>query len=211
MRKLARIMRIALPLTVLASSVVLATATLGGSLGCSSDSTSGDAADAGIRSDASPGDSGPTRDSGGAVDSGVDSGNVADTGAIDGGVDSAVDGSIDGGGDAGPQPINGCDSTAFAANDHTATGDARAITFPTGLNPTQYSIPCMHIKVGQTVKWSGSLPIHPLEPAGGDANSPIVFTGTGTSVSFAFATAGVFGFQCAQHPNIMNGAIQVTP
>ena len=208
MRKLASIMRIALPLSVLASSVVLAAATLGGSLGCSSDSTSGDAADAGIRSDASPGDSGATRDSGGAVDSGVDSGSVVDTGTSDTG---AVDGSIDGGGDAGPQPINGCDSTAFAANDHTATADARAITFPTGVSPTQYSIPCMHIKVGQTVKWSGSLPSHPLEPAGGDSNSPIVFTATGTSVSFTFATAGVFGFECAQHPSIMNGAIQVTP
>ena len=208
MRKLAPIMRIALPLHVLASSGVLAMATLGGSLGCGSDATSGDSADAGILSDASPGDSGVTRDAGGAVDSGVDSGSVADTGASDTG---AVDGAIDGGGDAGPQPINGCDSTAFAANDHTAAGDARAITFPTGLNPAQYSIPCMHIKVGQTVKWSGSLPSHPLEPAGGDTNSPIVFTAAGTSVSFTFPTAGVFGFECAQHPNIMNGAIQVTP
>jgi plastocyanin len=191
---------------VFPSSLALTLAMLG-ALGCSGDDTSAAATDAGTHGDASSGDAGGSADSGGAVDSGLDSGSVTDTGAGDTGVvDTGIDAAID----AGPQPVNGCDSTAFAASDHTAAADPRAITFPLGGAPAQYSIPCMHIKVGQSVTWSGAFTNHPLEPMGGDANSPIVLTGTGASVTFAFAAAGVYGFDCANHPGVMHGAIRVT-
>lgn len=106
-------------------------------------------------------------------------------------------------------PVNGCGDTQFAASDHTAAGDARAISFPMGAAPAQYSPPCMRIKVGQTVTWTGDFASHPLEKFGGDADNPIAATSSGATASATFATAGVFGFHCANHPSSMLGAIQV--
>ena len=112
--------------------------------------------------------------------------------------------------DAGQQgqQVNGC--TAYA--DHTAAADARKITFPTGA-PEQFSPPCMKIKVGQSVTWTGGdFSVHPLEPAGGDSPTPIDTVTSGTADhTIAFPNAGTFGFECAQHPSIMHGAIFVTP
>lgn len=178
---------------------------------CSGDDTSPASADGGgsdaARTDGSAGgDSGGGTDSGSTTDAGggADTGGNTDTGAA---TDSAVE--------AGAQPVNGCGPTEFAASDHTAGNDPRAITFPAdGQGPAQYSIPCMHIKVGQTVTWNGGMDSaagHPLEPSGGDSGNPIALTATGTTVSFAFPSAGVFGFHCANHPSTMLGAIDVTP
>jgi plastocyanin len=114
-------------------------------------------------------------------------------------------------GPGGTPPLNGCSDATFTANDHTAAGDPRAISFPAGQAPAQYSPSCMTIKVGQTVTWSGAFSLHPLEPAGGDASTPIALSASGTSVSFTFAAPGTFGFNCANHPNVMFGAIRVAP
>jgi plastocyanin len=57
----------------------------------------------------------------------------------------------------------------------------------------------------------GAFSQHPLEPAGGDTPNPIVFTSTGSMVTFAFPSAGTYGFECNFHPNFMFGAIRVVP
>ena len=107
--------------------------------------------------------------------------------------------------------LNGCTSALFAANDLTPSAAARTITFPTGLAPAQYSPPCITIKAGQMVTFTGSFTSHPLAAEGGDAMSPIVSTKTGTTASFTFAKAGTFGYKCEAHPSSMLGAIHVVP
>jgi plastocyanin len=75
----------------------------------------------------------------------------------------------------------------------------------------QYSPACIKIKVGQSVTWNGAFQFHPLEAVGGDTPSPITATNSGTTVTFAFAREGTFGFDCANHPTIMHGAVLVVP
>ncbi len=112
----------------------------------------------------------------------------------------------------GPLPVNGCAVADLAASDHTAPSDTRAITFPAdGQGAAQYSTPCMTVRVGQSVTWTGGFTTHPLEPANGDANNPIVLTKGVATKSFAFPAAGTFGFECQNHPGLMRGAIRVIP
>ncbi len=115
----------------------------------------------------------------------------------DAGTDSSTDSST--------TPVNGC--TTFT--DDTAT--AATITGPASANPSQYTPNCVHIKVGQSVTWNSDFTAHPLGAFGGTSPSPITTTSSGTTVSFTFATAGTYGFQCQVHPSIMQGAIEVTP
>ncbi len=141
--------------------------------------------------------SGGGGDAGGGSDSGADS-STADSG---GGTDSSSD---------APAIVNGCGTADFA--DHTAASDARAITFPGDSElPAQYAPPCIKIKVGQSVTWNGGFTAHPIEPAGGDTNTPILATSGVTTKSFAFPNAGTFGFECANHPLSMKGAVFVVP
>jgi plastocyanin len=107
--------------------------------------------------------------------------------------------------------VNGCDDSAFDINDYTGEGASRTINFPTGPAPAQYDIPCMKIKAGQSVTWSGAFENHPLEPAGGSAGSPITLTDTGTEKSFTFPNPGTYGYDCEFHPGDMFGAIRVVP
>jgi plastocyanin len=70
----------------------------------------------------------------------------------------------------------------------------------------------MTIKAGQSVTFQeGDFSNHPLESANGTLPSPIIETNSGTTVTFAFATAGTYGFECEFHPAIMYGAINVVP
>jgi plastocyanin len=117
--------------------------------------------------------------------------------------------SSSGGADAGPPLVNGCAVADFAASDHTAASDPRAIGFPQGIAPGPYTPSCMTVRVGQSVTWTGDFTAHPLESFGGDAMSPITPMTMGTMASVTFATPGVFGFHCANHPSTMLGAIKV--
>jgi plastocyanin len=127
-----------------------------------------------------------------------------------GGADSAVaDGGTDAEAGMGMQPVNGCSQADFVTMSDPSS--MRIITFPTTSSPIQYAPPCMKIKVGQSVTWNGAFTHHPLEPAGGDAMTPIPALNTGTTTTVAFPRAGTFGFECAAHPNVMFGAILVVP
>jgi plastocyanin len=128
------------------------------------------------------------------MDSGTASDAVADTGAPD----------------APATPVNGCGPTQFAASDHSAASDPRAISFATTSTPVQFSPNCMSIKAGQTVTWNGDFTDHPLEPTTANTN-PIMDVTSGTTTTVTFPAAGVFGYDCANHPSIMLGAIQVVP
>jgi plastocyanin len=126
--------------------------------------------------------------------------------------DTGADTGTDATEEAAPgETVNGCGDAEFAANDHTGDVDPRLITFPNDANPSQYSPPCMLIKVGQTVAWQGAFSDHPLNAFGGDANNPITRTDSGVAQTFSFPNAGTFGFHCEVHPTIMFGAIRVVP
>ena len=147
------------------------------------------------------------------TDSGTDTGTTPDsgkdTGTADSGTDTGtpVDASADV--DAGPQPVNGCtvftDFTAADAGQATITGPGPAAL------PAQYAPNCIKIKVGKSVTWNSGFVSHPLGPSGGDTPSPIVSTGTGTTVTFAFPNAGTYGYACGFHSLSMFGAVQVVP
>lgn len=133
----------------------------------------------------------------------------SDAGASPGDAAAGVDAAQDSGTGAS---LNGCGAADFAANDHTAAGDARAITFPgEGEAARQFTPSCMRIKAGQAVTWTGGFSTHPLEAAGGDSPSPITVTTGVTTKSFTFPTAGTYGFDCLNHPGVMRGAIEVLP
>ncbi len=108
---------------------------------------------------------------------------------------------------------NDCTPYDFTMNDHRAPADPRVITFPYDPNAVQYSPRCIKISVGQTITWRGDFRYHPLEPAGGDAPSPILVdpTPAGTERAVVFPNAGFFGFECATHSAEMYGAIFVLP
>jgi plastocyanin len=132
-----------------------------------------------------------------------------DAGAAPGDASNGLDAAA--GSEAGAS-LNGCGAADFAANDHTAAGDARAITFPgDGEAARQFTPACMRIAAGEAVTWTGGFSTHPLETAGGDSPSPITVTSGGTTRSFTFASAGRYGFDCLNHPGIMRGAIEVLP
>ncbi len=139
------------------------------------------------------------------ADSSVADSSVADTGVAD---TSVADTSVADTGPVDAGPTNGC--TVFA--DHTPQNDPRLITFP-GPNLTAvYSISCMQISKGQTVTWTADKNVtfvsHPLQTEN-EMGTPIVNTGSGTTVSFTFNSTGTFGFHCMFHGFTMKGAILV--
>ncbi len=109
-------------------------------------------------------------------------------------------------------PLNGC--TTFT--DLTASGATRTITFA----GTSYTPNCIRIAPGQSVMFSGSFLAHPLTPGRAPSRpttdspsstpTPITITATGTSSTFAFPTAGDYGFYCSVHESFgMYGVIRV--
>lgn len=155
--------------------------------------------------DSSPTDAGTDGGAHVVIDAGSDSGS-ADSG-FDAGDDSGI---IDDAGDAGDAAavINGC--TSF--EDDTDPAATRVIQGPPGIGPVQFSPNCMMVHAGQSVVFQqADFSNHPLMPANGDTPNPITLTNSGATVTFAFPNAGTFGFECEFHPNIMFGAIQVTP
>jgi hypothetical protein len=146
----------------------------------------------------------PAVDAGGGKDATVDGAPLGDSGAMDGSTDgnAADSGTV----------LNGCSVTGDAGTAFVdKSGGGRTITFSQNATATQYSIPCMRIKVTQKVKWTGSFALYPLEPKGGAVPSPILLTANGTSTSFTFNAVGVYGFDSTAKPAVMFGAIEVTP
>lgn len=114
------------------------------------------------------------------------------------------------GADAGV--VNGCASWT------DRTGSGRTVDGPDDTSPAPYKPSCIEVRKGQSVMFeSGGIAYfdylrdHPLEPFGGDANSPIASTSAGESASFVFPNEGVFGFRCAKHPDVEKGAVKVVP
>ena len=133
-----------------------------------------------------------------------------DTGTVD--ARPIPDGAVDAGLDAPPPydggPLNGC--TPGQYTDRTNGNQVqRTITFPVGvIGNFQYSVPCMQIKVGQTVQFDGNFVSHPMEPLGGDVPTPITATNTGVTKQFTFNAAGTYGYHCMVHATMI-GAIEV--
>jgi plastocyanin len=126
---------------------------------------------------------------------------------------SATTSSASGTGGGAPAMINGCDPTAL--EDHTADATVE-IKFGdmTGL---VYAPPCIKVKSGTMVTFTGNFGIHPLaggevimgKPATADDKSPIKPTsGAMPSVSFDIAPAGNYPYFCTEHYSIgMKGLI----
>ena len=154
-------------------------------------------------------DGGPTIDAApSAVDAAAVDAAAIDAQPVDARVDAIV--AIDA---APPAALNGC--TAAAAIDRTAVGASRNITFP----GFAYAPPCMKIRVGQAVTWSGDLGFHPLRAGaivGGVATAqpgnPVPSISTGNTATATFGAAGDYGYYCANHfAGGMVGAIFVVP
>jgi hypothetical protein len=132
--------------------------------------------------------------------------------------------SVDGGPDrdgAVATPVNGCTAADFAANDHTADSDPRAIQGPTGAAPSQYTPHCMRIRAGQTVTITTDVTDHPIDLSvvPGDPQpfpelDGIVFSDAGAAVGETVTlplAGGIIAFTCEAHPTLMFGAIQSVP
>lgn len=147
--------------------------------------------DAGNGTDSGSGDSGVAKDAG--PDSAAnDSGVAPDSGPADSGSMGDV-----------PFLLNGCGDGDFI--DRSAQNDSRTITWDFNVSPR-----CILVGTGQTVTWQGTFATHPLASFGGDANSPIQTTTSGTSAAFPFAAQGNFGFHCNVHGS-MQGVVRVKP
>lgn len=81
-----------------------------------------------------------------------------------------------------------------AYDDFSAAGAQREVTFAS----LEYSPRCMKIAAGQSVTFTGSFSMHPLEQACGPA-SEIARTTSGTTGSFRFDTPGEYGYFCTRH------------
>jgi len=120
-----------------------------------------------------------------------------------------------GGAGGGGAMLNGCDSAT--AVDKTASATT-AVAFG---NSLVYDPPCLRIKAGSSVTWSGDFVQHPL--VGGtisgttktpDPASPIKLTmgADAGSVTFSFPNAGDFPYYCTIHGTFgMKGAVFVVP
>ena len=106
-------------------------------------------------------------------------------------------------------PVNGCTAMDFAANDRRADAASRVIAFPSGAAPGPYTPRCITISAGQSVTWNGDFASHPLEQFGGNESTWIAPTNRGSTATFTFPVAGVYGFRCTAHPTTMQGGILV--
>ena len=76
------------------------------------------------------------------------------------------------------------------------------INFPASALDFSYSPKCLKVSAGATVTFAGDFTVHPLEPSthrGTLTGNPITATGTGTSASFDFPTAGYYAYFCGVH------------
>jgi plastocyanin len=100
--------------------------------------------------------------------------------------------------------INGCTTFTNA----TSASASRTINFG-GSFGNAYDQKCLAVAPGQSVNWIGSFSAHPLQPGlapsqqgsadAGSPNNPIQNTNSGNSVTFTFATPGVYPYYCSLH------------
>jgi hypothetical protein len=70
---------------------------------------------------------------------------------------------------------------------------------------------CITIRVGQSVRWIGDFPSHPLDPDEGTTPSPILpIASPDASGQVTFQQVGIYGYRCNFHFS-MRGAVQVLP
>ena len=106
--------------------------------------------------------------------------------------------------------INGCDQATAA--DHLA--DA-TVTVLVGSNGFTYDPPCIRIKKGADVTFTGTFSSHPTvggtatSPPVPDSASPIKQTNSGTAVTFTFDTVGTYPYYCEYHTPNMAGVVYV--
>ena len=110
------------------------------------------------------------------------------------------------------QTVNGCDlATSLPWYDVDAASREITFVFPA------YSPPCVVVRLGQSVTFSGAFSGHPLAPGTVDGmtitpdpESSIVATTSGSSTSFEFLIPGVDPFYCQAHfTSGMYGAVFV--
>ena len=117
-------------------------------------------------------------------------------------------------GGAGPTLINGCDIAML--EDHTKDATVE-IKFGGATIGTAYQPPCIKVKSGTMVTFTGDTGVHPLaggevivgKAATADPNSPIKATSSGPpSVTFAIAPAGNYPYFCTEHYSVgMKGLV----
>ncbi len=156
----------------------------GGSTGGSGGSTGGSAGSGG----ATGGAAGASGGAGGAT--GGAGGASGGAGGASGGTAGAS------GGAGGAAAVTLCSCTETAAKDLTAQS-AVTITF----SCCSYDQPCIKVKAGTKVTWSGSFSSHPLAPFAslGTLPNPTPATTSGGSVEATFSTPGAYGYFCTSH------------
>ena len=103
----------------------------------------------------------------------------------------------------GPTLVNGCDPKAL--EDHTKDATVE-IKFGDTVG-LKYAPPCIKVKSGTMVKFTGSFLVHPLAPGEivmgapvPDAKSPIKATADASpSASFTISPAGSYPYFCTDH------------
>ena len=116
-------------------------------------------------------------------------------------------------GGAGPTLINGCDIAML--EDHTKDATVE-IKFGGATIGTAYQPPCIKVKSGTMVTFTGDTGVHPLaggevivgKAATADPNSPIKATSGPATVTFAIAPAGNYPYFCTEHYSVgMKGLV----
>ncbi|MEP7119300.1 MAG: plastocyanin/azurin family copper-binding protein [Byssovorax sp.] len=107
-------------------------------------------------------------------------------------------------GGAGPTLVNGCDPAAL--EDHTKDATVE-IKFGGATIGIAYAPPCIKVKSGTMVTFTGDTSVHPLaggevivgKAATADPNSPIKATTGVATVTFAISPAGSYPYFCTEH------------
>ncbi len=227
--------RSALPMTTRATFMSLACIGVFALSGaCSSDDSdspsSGGASGTGGASGGASGSGGSTAGSGGSTGGSAGSGGATGgaagatggaagasggAGGATGGAGGASGGSAGAsGGAGGAAVVTLCSCTEAAATDLTAQSSV-TITFTC----CSYDQPCVKVKAGTKVTWSGSFSFHPLAPFAslGTLPNPTPATTSGSSVEATFSNPGAYGYLCTSHGSEaatgggMCGAVFVVP
>jgi plastocyanin len=90
---------------------------------------------------------------------------------------------------------------------------ATTITFPAG-GSDAYSLPCVRVRLGQSVTFQGTFQSHPVKQACGPVSGGVPTTSSGSSLTVVLDRAlGTFGYYCTNHGSSsgsgMSGAIDV--
>lgn len=109
---------------------------------------------------------------------------------------------------------HGCDDDRYV--DRSAASDDRTVT---STGDSRYVPPCISIRVGQSVTFTGNFATHPLAPglapgrSGlGTTPSPIEMRSDGTTYSVRFTVPGDFPYYCTYHAGGgMYGVVRAVP